>query len=151
MASVDNFLRALDFVYPAYQLSEERWSSVDRRLEAVIAGGFIPIILFATAASGRPLTAWLFALGTGLIAIAVIAALVGRSAFRVKRLDLRQVEHSARQPAAQFARQMLVTTEDDIRDNDRRVTNKTYLGLSATALVLIGSGLLTFWLILTPV
>ena len=147
----DQWQDALAFVFPAYQLSEARWGSVDRRLETVIAGGFLPIILFAAAASGRPLTTWLFILGAGLIAAAVIAALVGRSAFRIKRLDLRQVEHSARQPAVQFARQMLVTTEDDIRDNDRRVTNKTHLVLGATALILIGSGLLILWLILTPV
>ena len=71
----DQWQDALAFVFPAYQLSEARWCSVDRRLETVIAGGFLPIIIFAAAAaaSGRPLTTCLFALGAGLIAVAVIA------------------------------------------------------------------------------
>lgn len=149
MATGDNFLRALDFVYPAYQLSEERWSSVDRRLEAVIAGAAIPIPLFVDAANGRPLLCWLFVVGILLLVGTAGCALWGRSAYKIKRMNLGQVEQSARQSDDTFARQMLVTAENHITTNDSRTTAKTRFALAATGLLFAGIGCLTLWLIFT--
>ena len=142
-----NLSKALDFVWPAYELSEARMDSLNRRLEAVMGLGFLAIPAFVAASGGKSVVCAWFLWGTVSLIGSVIACIYGRSKSTVLSQDLSLVRtHGYTKSHVDFCDQMLSNAHCYVSANAKVNKDKARIAICAAILAGVGVVLLTSWL-----
>ena len=145
-----NLSKALDFVWPAYALSEDRMDSLNRRLEILASTPLIAIPAFVTASKAttddKTLISFWFIAGVALLAIGAMIALWSRRHSQLKTMSLEQVRTVAHEHVHDFSDRVLATADRDIRHNAAINSYKGIAADRASAALIVGASLLIAWL-----
>lgn len=144
-----NLAASLQFVYPAYTLSEDRTDAINRRLETVIAAPLAIIPAFIIASQGNnSIICVPFILGVICFIVAIALALWRRTRLTVEVLELDEIVRVADTTQESFGERMLLATERDIAKNAKANQKKGTAAFYSTLLVTGGLVCLIVWLAL---
>ena len=145
-----NLTAALQFVYPAYALSEDRTDAINRRLETAMGAPLAIVPAFVIAADGQTYFCWPFILGLVFMLGTILLALWHRAFLTVEVLDLDAVIETSDVESAYFAERVLTTAERDTGQNAKANYRKSAAALWSVLLLVFGLASLVAWLAFCP-
>ncbi len=141
-----NLVAALQFVYPAYTLSEDRTDAINRRLETAMGAPLAIIPAFVIAADEQSYFCWPFLLGLAFMLGTILLSLWHRAFLTIEVLDLDEVVDASDVESAYFAERVLRTAEQDTGHNATANYRKSAAVFWALLLLVAGLACLVAWL-----